>query len=599
LAGREPADRDERSAEAGAARTGRTEGLIASSLTRTLAQLASLAAIRGDAAEESLLARAADLAVAHHIESDADLEPLFVSPPPDADAAALTRLRQMYEAGGWVLVESAVADLPTDLRWLYESDAVTLEQLAALQRALDITSAADLTAAVREQRIRDVAELGEAVEQRVAAAVPLLRGHVPRVPLGRATTLTTPVLATLRAQPDVLWAEPTGSLRRGQDLVGDIEVLAAAEHPAPAIEAVIELPDVSRILHRSARRAYVLVDRTQIGVRVPEPSAAGAAQLYLTGSPAHFEALRARAQQRGLTLTASGLVEPGGTQLAATEDEIYRALDLPTIPPEIRQGDREIAVAASGELPRLLERADIRGDLHMHSVWSDGRDSIEAMVGACRALGYEYVAITDHSEHSAATRNLSADGVQKQAEEIAALRERFGDIAILHGCEVDILPDGRLDFPDRVLERFDIVLASLHEGAGQGPDQLLKRYAAALHHPLVALITHPTNRLVPSRAGYDLDYDRLFALAAETGTAVEVDGAPAHLDLDGTLARRAIEAGATLVVNSDCHRADMLERQMTFGVTTARRGWVEPRHVLNTRPLSAVRAAIAAKRRGR
>jgi DNA polymerase (family 10) len=221
------------------------------------------------------------------------------------------------------------------------------------------------------------------------------------------------------------------------------------------------------------------------------------------------------------------------------------------------------------------------------------------MVEACRALGYEYMAITDHSPHSAATRNLSADGVRKQADEIAELRSRYPDIAILHGCEVDILADGKLDFPDRILERFDIVLASLHERAGHNPDQLMRRYIGAMNHPLVTIITHPTNRLVPHRKGYDLDYDRLFALAVETDTVVEIDGSPSHLDLDGALARRAIGIGATVAVDSDGHRAEWLERQMHLGIVTARRGWVEPRHVLNTRPIGDVRALIARKRGAR
>ena len=176
------------------------------------------------------------------------------------------------------------------------------------------------------------------------------------------------------------------------------------------------------------------------------------------------------------------------------------------------------------------------------------------------------------------------------------MRDRFPEMAILHGCEVDILPDGKLDFPDRILERFDIVLASLHERAGQARDELMRRYVGAMRHPLVGLITHPTNRLVPHRGGYDLDYDRLFEIAAETGTLVEIDGSPAHLDLDGALARRAVARGATLAIDSDCHRAEMLERQMQLGITTARRGWVEPRHVLNSLPIAEVRAFLARKR---
>jgi DNA polymerase (family 10) len=218
------------------------------------------------------------------------------------------------------------------------------------------------------------------------------------------------------------------------------------------------------------------------------------------------------------------------------------------------------------------------------------------MASQCRDLGYEYCAITDHSPHSAASRSLSIDDVKRQADEIAGVRDRFPELTILHGCEVDILPDGRLDLPDRVLERLDIVLASLHERAGHGPDHLMRRYAAAMRHPLVHVITHPTNRMLPHRSGYDLDYDRLFETARETGTILEIDGAPAHLDLDGTLARRAIALGVTVVVDSDSHRADVLDRQMRMGLATARRGWAEPRHVANTLPIADLRALMRRKR---
>ena len=553
--------------------------------------------IRGDLVEESVFKRAVALVHAHHIDSDADAGPLLADPPHDTDPEILKRLRQMYEAGGWVLVESAIADLPGDLRWLYESGAVTIEQLADIHRTLGVTTAADLAWAVRAQKIRALAGMDADLEAAVATALPTLRGAIARVPLGRAVSIADAVLERLRAVPGVEWALPVGSLRRGQDTVGDIEIVAATTRPADAIAALLSAPDFSRVLHQTERRFYVLTDRMQVGVRLPAPDNAGAPLVYLTGSAGHFEALRAYAAASGWRLTADGLHGPDGAlHPSATEEAIYATLGLPCIPPEIREGTDEIALASHGELPALLSRGDVRGDLHMHSLWSDGRDSIDTMVQACLALGYEYIAITDHSQSSAAIRNLTVDGVKKQADEIAGLRQRYPQIAILHGCEVDILPDGRLDFPDRVLERFDIVLASLHDSAGHSPDQLMKRYALAMHHPLVTLITHPTNRLVPGRRGYPLDYDRLFELAVEHRTAVEIDGAPSHLDLDGALARRAIAAGATVAVSSDCHRAEMLRTQMDLGIVTARRGWVEPRHVLNTRPLADVRAFIAAKR---
>jgi DNA polymerase (family 10) len=341
------------------------------------------------------------------------------------------------------------------------------------------------------------------------------------------------------------------------------------------------------------------MDRVQVGVRFPEPANAGSELLYHTGSATHLDALQAHAARRGYRLTASGLVDTSGQlKAAAEEEEIYRTLGLPIIPPEIRAGLDEVEVAARGELPALVTRRDIRGDLHMHSNWSDGRDPIDGMVQMCRALRYEYMAITDHSPSSAASRNLSLDDVDRQADAIVSARQRYPPIAILHGVEVDILPDGRLDFPDWLLQRFDIVLASLHDRAGHSPATLMRRYEAAMKHPLVSIVTHPMNRSGPERPGYDLDVDRLFELATETGTVLEVDGAPSHLDLDAALARRAVAAGVTLSIDSDAHRTELLDRHMKLGLLTARRGWVTPRDVLNIRSHAELLAFLAQKRAG-
>ncbi|HEY7293355.1 MAG TPA: PHP domain-containing protein [Vicinamibacterales bacterium] len=555
--------------------------------------------IRGDAAEEALLAEARTLVAALDIANDADLGHLFDAPSPPGDPAVMKRLRQMYEAGGWVLVESTLADLPADLRWLYESGAVTLEQLAALHHAHGVTTSADLAAILQDGRLNTVSGFDAATESSIAGALPTLRSSIPRIPLGRAVSIAEPILDRLRRAHGTLWASTTGSLRRGQDMVGDIELLASTTAADDGIAAVLDDRDVVRTLHRGADRVYVRVDRTQVGVRMTTAERAGIDLLRLTGSAQHLDALRLYAAEKGFQLTAAGLIVSPTTTVATSEEDIYDALGLPFIPPEVREGDDEIDAASRGSLPALVARADIRGDLHMHTVWSDGRDSVEAMVLSCKTLGYQYMAITDHSPSSAAVRNLTVDDVSKQADEIARLREANPEIVILHGCEVDILEDGRLDFPDRVLERFDVVLASLHERAGHARDRLMKRYASAMKHPLVTTITHPTNRMVPNRPGYDLDYDRLFEMATETNTVVEIDGSPSHLDLDGALARRAIARGAVVAIDSDCHRADMLQRQMDLGIVMARRGWVEPRHVLNTRSLDDVRGHIARKRSGR
>ncbi len=323
--------------------------------------------------------------------------------------------------------------------------------------------------------------------------------------------------------------------------------------------------------------------RTPIDIYPATPSEFGTVLFQATGSEAHVQAIT----QRGL-----------GDAPFPTEEALYSSVGLTFIPPEIRQGGEEIEAAANGALPSLVSVADMRGDLHMHTTYSDGRDALATMVEGCHAIGYEYIAITDHSFRSAAARTLAADDIARQREEIDGLRERFSEMTILHGVEVDIMPDGRLDFDDDLLETFDIVLASLHDRAGQSEAQLTERTLAALHHPLVNVLCHPANRLVGSSTGYALDFDTVYAAARETGTALEIDGAPMHLDLDDDHGRAARIAGVTMTIDSDCHRVDALGRQMRFGVGTARRAWIEPRHVLNTRPLAEVQAFIAAKRRG-
>src|SRR5215472_13604582 len=507
------------------------------------------------------------------IVSDLELGPLLDPETPfPGDPLLRQRLQHMYDAGAWVLMESSLADLPADLRWLFESGAVTLPELAAIHGATGATSAADIVAAIDAGVLRTISGFDEAKEKAIVATLPSLRASIPRVPIGRAITIVDPIIEKLVATPGIEWAAAAGSLRRGQETVGDLEIVASATEPTQAVDDLSHHPDAGRVLHRSARSIYLLFDRVQLGVRLPAPDAAGSTLWRLTGSPAHVAAVAQIARERGIDIAH-----------AATEEELYARVGLPFIPAEIRDGTDEIAAARDHHLPTLVS-------------WSDGRDSVETMVAACKALGYEYIAITDHSPRSAASRTLTSDGIREQADEIAELRDKYRGLTILHGCEVDILPDGKLDFPDRVLEQLDIVLASLHDAAGQAPERLEQRYEAAMRHPLVTLITHPTNRMLPHRAGYRLNYDRLFSLAVETGTFMEIDGAPGHLDMDGALARRAVTAGVDVVIDSDCHRAEMLGRQMALGIATARRGWVERRHVLNTRPLDEVRALIRRKR---
>jgi len=421
-----------------------------------------------------------------------------------------------------------------------------------------------------------------------------------RIPLGRADMLAS--MAVREAHQAGLPADdivPVGGVRRYAPAVDGAVLLAVTDDARREefLAGFARLAFVRSVVGSSASSVRVSTDRGLVEVHVSRPDTAGAALVWHTGTRRHTKWLQARAETLGLQFAHGRLERTGGIPvLVPDEQTFYRLLDLPYIAPELREGEDEVDAADRGRLPSLVTTLHIRGDLHMHTTWSDGRDSIMHMVLSSRQLGYEYVAITDHSERSWASRKLLSLEVPLQREEIDTVRSHAPGIEILHGVEVDIMPDGSLDFTDETLEGFDIVLASLHDANGQDGRRLTDRYLQAMRHPLVNVITHPANRSPALSDGYELDFDRLFEVAVETGTAMEIDGAPGHLDMDGRVARRAADAGVTIAINSDCHRAEALGRQMSFGIGTARRGWVGPEQVLNTRGIDGVRQFVARKR---
>jgi DNA polymerase (family X) len=413
------------------------------------------------------------------------------------------------------------------------------------------------------------------------------RGVTTNAPLtlGRAWDLVDRLVTSITfACPDLQTLEPAGDIRRGEPLVSTIVLVGTSVDPPGTLARIASLFNPRELVARTAGGLVVTYSNADIDIRITQPSELGTVLLHGTGAAEHLEQLTA----------AGGPVD----WPFASEAELYANLGLPYIPPELRLGAGELEAARNGQLPALVDVSDVRGDLHMHTIYSDGRDSVRIMVEGCRALGYEYMAITDHSWGAAASRTLAVDAIQQQRDEIDSLRVEFSGMTILHGVEVDILPDGGLDFQDHILEKFDIVLASLHEHARQDNRQLTERTLAAIRHPLVNVICHPANQLVGRFAGYALDFEAIYQAAAETGTALEIDGAPSHLDLDAGRARAAAQAGVTLTIDSDCHRVEVLGRQMRFGVATARRAWLTAANILNTRPLAEVRKFIDAKRRG-
>jgi DNA polymerase (family 10) len=544
-----------------------------------LRRLARVAILRGDTAEAAALDAAATQTLAL---SPKALTLALTDPERGFDALVaphVTALAADPAGVAW----AAEARLPRDLAGLARSAAFDLAALAGTR----IHVAADLLGAFHD---RPAAELD--------AVLAAMRADQTRVALGRALAAADALIDVVgRVQP-TLTLHVAGGLRRFEVTVGDILLLATGERAEAAVEAWADSLQSGAVRARSTGAATFAWEGEEVTIRAVAGEALGAALIHYTGSRAHVAQLAARAAARGVRLTPAGLTGADGRSIpTSTEADLYAALELPWIPPERRHGLDEIALAERGALGTPLALADIQGDLHTHTHWSDGRDTTETVIRSARLLGYRYVAITDHSPSSKASRSLTIAGLADQGREIATLRERYPDITILHGCEVDILEDGGLDLPEALMEGLDIVLASLHDSFGQPPERLLDRYLGAMAHPLISVITHPANRAPGRTSGYALDWERFFAAAHDSGTAVEVDGAPGHLDLDGHLARQAVERSATLVVDSDGHFAERLGRQMRMGVGMAARGGVEARHVLNTRDVDGVRSFVAAKRR--
>lgn len=556
----------------------------ASTLASTLRTLADLAEIRGAVDEIADLRRAAnavdalDPAGATGLLQRARRDRL--KNEPGITPALHSRLRELARGPARTPLGSGQPALPALFTQLLALRAIETEEAASLVRELDILTLCELQVALEDGRVGQLG--GDSLNTRLRQAARILEADQRPIPLGRARDLLDVLAADIAASsPGIELVTSAGDVRRFESLVFALAIVARALDPPSAIDAICATDGVDEVRHRSGRRAILSVQQAEIDIRVAAPDEYGTCLFHATGSRAHLQAMHRRS---------------GTARLAAREEDLYASVGLPFITPELRQGSGEVEAAAAGALPALISREHILGDLHLHTNYSDGADTLDAMVATCCRLGYEYIAVTDHSERAAAARTLSRGDVSRQRDEIDAIRERYPGITILHGVEADIMPDGSLDFPDRILESLDIVLASLHDPGRHDARTLTRRCIQAIRHPLVTIVTHPANRLVGRREGYPLDFDAVYAAAAETGTALEVDGAPSHLDLDGEHARAAIAAGVTLSIDSDCHRARSLERQMQLGIGTARRGWVEPRHVLNARPLQDVRAFIAAKR---
>ncbi len=463
-----------------------------------------------------------------------------------------------------------------------------------------ITDARQLKRASVEGRIRGLPGMGEKTEQNFLRAAESWELRAAEVSRGRRLLAEVEPQAAhfvdvLRALPAVVAADYAGSVRRHRSTVRDIDLVVGSGDPSSVMEAFAALPELHTVVERGKTK-LAAITQTGLGLdlRIVEPSSYGDLLQHFTGSASHNVALRAYAQQRGLKLNEYNVehVETGRLATCATEAEVYALLDLAYIEPELRENQGEIEAAATGALPELIQLSDLKGDLHVHSDWSDGRATMEEMALGARRAGLQYICFCDHSHSLSVRGGISAERLLTQIETIRELDARIDGIQLLAGSEVDILVDGRLDWPDDILAKLDFVTASIHSGFGQQRDQIMSRLVGAMRNPYVRSIGHPTGRLLTRRDSYDVDIDRLAAVAAETGTFLEINASPHRLDLSAPMVRRALELEVTLVVCSDAHHpADFAN--LKLAVWEGRRGWLETTRVANTRPWNNYSSAKA------
>ncbi|MEK7470091.1 MAG: DNA polymerase/3'-5' exonuclease PolX [Planctomycetota bacterium] len=459
-----------------------------------------------------------------------------------------------------------------------------------LVEELGIKSVDDLEKACREEKVRPLKGMGAKSEEKILAGIASMKVTRERVPLWEAREIAAKVVEHLRLSGGATMAVATGSVRRWKESVRDLDVATVAPDHAKLMKSAATMPGVVEVIAHGETKTSVYYgqDRFQVDVRVVPEESYGAALQYFTGSKEHSVRLREKAVKMGLTVNEYGVHklkkngEKGERIAGASEEEVYEALGFQWIPPELREDKGELDAFAKGKkAPRLIERADIKGDLHCHTTWSDGTASVEEMAKAAERRHYEYVAITDHSPSAGYAGGLNADKLKRQWDEIAAVQEKF-HIKILRGSEVDILAEGKLDWPDKILEQMDFVVASIHQRGKDDREANTKRLVRALEHPCVKVIGHPSTRRLGLRPPLDIDWEAVYETAIKHGKALELNSSPERLDLDEIKVARASSLGIPIFIDTDAHSTGMFDN-IEFGVMQARRAWLKPEQVVNTK----------------
>ena len=516
---------------------------------------------------------------------------------PGVGESIAQKIEEIVRTGKLALHEELKAKLPVDLYALTQVEGVGPKTAKLLYEALGVRTLEDLERVAKEGRIKEVKGLGPKIEEKILRGLQEARGAEKRELLGYALPLARHICKKLLETGLFRRVEPAGSLRRGKETVGDLDLLALSDRPEEAAQAFASLPEVEEILAQGPKKVSVrLTGGLQADLRIVPEESFGAALQYFTGSKAHNIRLRERAVARGWKLNEYGLFAEDGSVIAGkTEEEIYRALGLSFIPPELREDQGEIQAAEAGALPKLVELQEILADLHVHTDWSDGKMALLEVAQEARARGLRYLAITDHLRFAQAIPGLSPDDLRRQIEEIHRINESLEDFRLLCGVEANIGKDGSLDVPRDLLPQLDLVIASVHTHFRLSRKEMTERLVRAVEDEAVDVLGHPTGRLIGERPAYEADWDEVFRRAAKAGTLLEVNANPQRLDLPADLIRRALEYGVRFIVGTDAHAPEHLAF-LEYGVLTLRRGWAQSKDVLNTLPLEAF---LAARKRGR
>lgn len=506
------------------------------------------------------------------------------------------KISDLARTGTTPMLENLRRGAPRGLAELLRLPGLGPKRIRLLHDEFGVETLPQLHRALKDGRLDHVRSLGAKTAARLLHAIETRSKDTQRFKRAVAAQYAEPLLAYLRDRPGVEKAMIAGSYRRARDTVGDIDIIAAAEDGAAVIRDFVRYPEVAEVVAQGPARSTVFLrSRLQIDLRVVPPVCYGAALVYFTGSKAHNIAIRRLAQEQGLKISEYGVFR-GDTRIAGTtEDEVYRTIGLPLIPPELREDQGELVAASAGRLPHLVALEDMKGDLHVHTTATDGRNSLEEMVAAAKARGYDYIAITEHSRRLSIAHGLDEARLAEQIKRIDALNDKRPGITVLKGIEVDILEDGGLDLPDGILGRLDLAVAAIHSKFDLSKTAQTERILRALDNPNITIVAHPTGRLIGEREPYDIDMEKILRKARARGCFVELNAHPDRLDLLDTHCRMARDLGVLVCVSTDAHATGDLAN-MQFGVGQARRGWLEAGDVLNTRPLGALRKLLARSR---